>query len=103
MTTVDPTTLSPEELAAMRPVVAVWTPDQAGRFLDAAARERLYPLFHPIACRGLRRGEAVALRWEDVHFGGRSLRSRSRWSKWDRPPSGGAEDGHGHPDDVTRR
>jgi integrase len=69
---------TPERIAAwrrtgVRPAVAVWTPDQAGRFLDAAARERLYPLFHLIAYRGLRRGEAVGLRWEDVHFAGRSL------------------------------
>src|SRR3954447_7031094 len=69
---------TPERIAAwrrtgVRPPVAVWTPEQAGTFLDAAARERLYPLFHLIAYRGLRRGEAVGLRWEDVHFGGRSL------------------------------
>jgi integrase len=69
---------TPERIAAwrrtgVRPAVAVWTPEQAGRFLDAAARERLYPLFHLIAYRGLRRGEAVGLRWEDVHFAGRAL------------------------------
>lgn len=49
-----------------RPPVAVWTADQAGAFLDAAIRDRLYPLFHLVAYRGLRRGEAVGLRWEDV-------------------------------------
>jgi len=31
-----------------------------------AAQHRLYPLFHLIAYRGLRRGEAVGLRWQDV-------------------------------------
>jgi len=49
-----------------RPPVAVWTAQQAGAFLDVAAEHRLYPLFHLIAYRGLRRGEAVGLRWEDV-------------------------------------
>jgi hypothetical protein len=38
-----------------RPAVAVWTPQQAGAFLDAAVRHRLYPLFHLVAYRGLRR------------------------------------------------
>ncbi|GAC1569993.1 MAG: tyrosine-type recombinase/integrase [Candidatus Dormibacteria bacterium] len=46
--------------------VAVWTPEQAGAFLDAVAAERLYALYHLIAFRGLRRGEAVGLAWADV-------------------------------------
>ena len=50
----------------VRPAVAVWTAQQAGAFLDAAADDRLYPLFHLIAYRGLRRGEAVGLRWQDL-------------------------------------
>ena len=50
----------------VRPPVAVWTAQQAGRFLDLAQAHRLYPLFHLVAYRGLRRGEAVGLRWEDV-------------------------------------
>ena len=56
-----------------RPVVAVWTPEQTGSFLDAAAHERLYPIYHLIAYRGLRRGEAVGLRWEDVDVAGRQI------------------------------
>lgn len=48
------------------PSVAVWTAAQTGQFLDSAADDRLYPLFHLIAYRGLRRGEAVGLRWQDV-------------------------------------
>jgi len=53
----------------VRPPVAVWTPGQAGAFLDVAATHRLYPLFHLIAYRGLRRGEAVGVRWEDLDAG----------------------------------
>jgi integrase len=44
----------------------VWTPEQTGAFLDAVADERLYAVFHLIAMRGLRRGEACGLRWEDT-------------------------------------
>ena len=46
--------------------VMVWTPEQTGRFLDAAADDPLYPLFHLIAFRGLRRGEACGLHWTDL-------------------------------------
>jgi integrase len=44
----------------------VWTLTQLGAFLDAAEEDRLYALFHVIAFRGLRRGEAVGLNWSDI-------------------------------------
>lgn len=46
--------------------VMVWTPIQIGAFLDVAERDRLYALFHLIAFRGLRRGEAVGQDWVHV-------------------------------------
>ena len=46
--------------------VMVWTPAQLGALLDAAEGDRLYSLFHLIAHRGLRRGEAIGLAWTDV-------------------------------------
>lgn len=46
--------------------VMVWTPAQLGAFLDAATDDRQYAMFHLIAHRGLRRGEACGLRWVDV-------------------------------------
>ncbi|MFC5723500.1 tyrosine-type recombinase/integrase [Streptomyces gamaensis] len=47
--------------------VMVWTPEQAGEFLDflAARKERLYGLYHLITFRGLRRGEACGVRRAD--------------------------------------
>ena len=48
--------------------VMVWTPKQLGRFLDAAEDDRLYALFHLVAFRGLRRGEAVGQNWTDVNL-----------------------------------
>ena len=41
-------------------------PAQLGALLDAAEGDRLYSLFHLIAHRGLRRGEAIGLAWTDV-------------------------------------
>jgi integrase len=48
------------------PPVAVWTPAQTGQFLDSIEGHRLYALYHLIAFRGLRRGEAVGLPWTNV-------------------------------------
>lgn len=46
--------------------VMVWTAEQTGAFLDHAEGDRLYALYHLIAYRGLRRGEACGVRWTDV-------------------------------------
>jgi integrase len=48
--------------------VMVWTPEQTGQFLDHAVHDRLYPLFHLIAHRGLRRGEGCGLHWTETHL-----------------------------------
>jgi len=65
-----PVVWTPERVAAWqmtgkRPKVAVWTAEQTGAFLDHAD-DRLYALYHLIAFRGLRRGEAVGLCWAEV-------------------------------------
>jgi integrase len=46
--------------------VMVWTPEQTGAFLDSVADDRLYALWHLLAFRALRRGEAAGLRWAEV-------------------------------------
>ncbi|QBI55489.1 tyrosine-type recombinase/integrase [Streptomonospora litoralis] len=48
--------------------VMVWTPEQTTRFLERAYRDRLYALFHLIALKGPRRGEAVGLEWDSVRL-----------------------------------
>ncbi|GAB2835572.1 site-specific integrase [Streptomyces daliensis] len=48
--------------------VMVWTPEHTGRFLDHVAEDRLYALFHLVAFRGLRRGEACGQRWTDTRL-----------------------------------
>jgi integrase len=49
-----------------RPAVAVWTAAQTAQFLASIEGHRLYAVFHLIALRGLRRGEAAGLRWCDI-------------------------------------
>jgi len=43
-----------------------WSREQLKAFLHACADERLSPLWHTIAMTGMRRGEALGLRWSDV-------------------------------------
>jgi integrase len=54
------------EREGWRPVVGVWTAEQTAAFLAQVEGHRLYALFHLVALRGLRRGEAVGLRWSDL-------------------------------------
>jgi integrase len=53
--------------------VMVWTPEQAGTFLDFVTQDRLYLLWRLIAFRGTRRGEGCGVRWEDHSAKARSL------------------------------
>lgn len=56
-----------------RPQVAVWTAEQTAMFLEQVRDHQLYALFHVAALLGLRRGEAVGLRWCDVDLASRTL------------------------------
>ncbi|MGH9248815.1 MAG: tyrosine-type recombinase/integrase, partial [Acidimicrobiales bacterium] len=58
---------------ASRPRVAPWGPKDLGRFLDATNGDRLGSLWLLLAFTGLRRGEALALRWRDVHVEQREI------------------------------
>jgi integrase len=49
-----------------RPVVAVWTPAQLAEFLSAIVDHPMFGVYHLIAMRGLRRGEACGLWWDDL-------------------------------------
>jgi integrase len=60
-----------------RPAAAmVWTPEQAGAFLDAAADDELYAIWHLVAFRGLRRSEVLGLSWSDVDLDRRTVTVR---------------------------
>ncbi|WP_370413514.1 tyrosine-type recombinase/integrase [Streptomyces fradiae] len=53
--------------------VMVWTPEQTGAFLDFVADDRLYAMWHLIAFRGLRRGEACGQPWSETNLDQHSL------------------------------
>jgi integrase len=49
-----------------RPVVAVWTPAQLAQFLSAIAGHPMFAAYYIMSMRGLRRGEACGLVWDDL-------------------------------------
>lgn len=49
-----------------RPHFVPFTPEEATMFLKMARTDRLYPLYSVALAVGLRRGEALGLRWSDV-------------------------------------
>ena len=52
--------------AHTRPQVRPWEPAELGKFLDHAANHRDGIVFEVIASTGMRRGEALGLRWSDI-------------------------------------
>lgn len=53
-------------LARSKP--AVWSPEELAAFLDVAARDPMAPLWFLLGLEGMRRGEALGLRWGDVNW-----------------------------------
>jgi len=51
---------------AQRPTFTTWTAEQLSTFLTHWQGHRYLPLWHLLATTGLRRGEALGLRWQDV-------------------------------------
>jgi integrase len=47
----------------------VWTPEQAGQFLDFIQGDPLEDMLEVIAATGMRRGEACGLPWTEVTLG----------------------------------
>ena len=61
--------LAPENPKKAKP----WTPEQCQRFLKHISADRLANLYHLILITGMRRGESVGLRWQDVDLDRASL------------------------------
>jgi len=59
-----------------RPEVQPCSPDEARSFLDAVAGDRLEGLYTVALALGLRQGEALGLRWQDVDLDTGALRVR---------------------------
>jgi integrase len=59
-----------------RGTVRPWSADEARRFLTASRPDPLCPAFVMLILYGLRRGEALGLRWEDIDFDAGTIQVR---------------------------
>ena len=67
----------PSAKAAKAPPPKTWSASELRAFLDSVRGDRLHPLWMLYATAGLRRGEAVGLKWPDVDLEGARLAVRS--------------------------
>ena len=67
-----------------RPEMLTWTEDELRTFLEATAGDRLYPLWCLTAMSGMRRGEALGLRWGDVDFKAATITVNRQWKRGER-------------------
>jgi integrase len=58
--------------------ITPWSSDEAIGFLEAASSDPLYPAFVLQLLYGMRRGEVLGLRWQDVDRGSRMIRIRQQ-------------------------
>lgn len=61
--------------------MVVWNESQVERFLAHAEKDRLFMLFHLAVTTGLRQGELLALRWQDINLDKGVLRVRSVYTR----------------------
>jgi integrase len=59
-----------------RCTVRPWSADEARQFLAVSRSDPLYPAFVMLILYGLRRGEALGLRWEDIDFDAGTIQVR---------------------------
>lgn len=52
---------------------ATWTAEELRAFLEHVCEDRMYPLYHLVGTTGLRRGEALGVRWRDLDLDGARL------------------------------
>jgi integrase len=76
------------EREGWRPAVGVWTAEQTAAFLAQVQGHRLYALFHLVALRGLRRGEAAGLRWSALDLDAGTLAVTGQLQQLPRGPAG---------------
>lgn len=56
----------PKQRSFLQREMVTWDPKQLRTFLDSVRGDRFYPLWVVLATTGVRRGEALGLRWSDL-------------------------------------
>lgn len=67
---------APKLSSAPRRPMKVWTAQQLRTFIEGIADNRMYPAIYLAANTGLRRGEVLGLRWDDIDLDGMRLSVR---------------------------
>lgn len=67
------------------PETRTWTASELNAFLAHVARHHLSALFRLLATTGMRRGDALGLRWSDLHFEEGYLVIQRQYSRQGRP------------------
>lgn len=62
-----------------RTQIQTWSTAELRAFLDQVTSDRLQAMWRPLASTGMRRGEVLGLRWEDVDFELATLAVRRAW------------------------
>jgi integrase len=65
-----------EQPGKRTPEQQAWTAADLGRFVEASRADRCGALWHLLATTGMRRGELLGLRWQDVDLEARSVTVR---------------------------
>jgi len=61
-----------------------WTEDQLRCFLTATKDDRLYPIWCLTAMSGMRRGEVLGLRWDDLDLKAATISVNRQWKRGER-------------------
>lgn len=67
---------APKLSSAPRRPMKVWTAEQLREFIEGIADNRLYPAIYLSSSTGMRRGEVLGIRWEDIDLDGLRLSVR---------------------------
>lgn len=54
----------------------IWTPDELAHFLSAVRHEELFAMWRVLAWTGMRRGEALGLKWADLRIDAKTVTIR---------------------------
>nr|WP_269751019.1 site-specific integrase [Paenactinomyces guangxiensis] len=62
----------------------VWTPEEINRFLEVARPRRAFPIYYLTLMTGMRRGEVLGLKWEDIDFENSIIHVSRSWTVSDK-------------------
>lgn len=63
------------------PEMLTWNTHQLRAFFEASAEDRLFPIWRLTIMSGMRRGEVLGLRWDDVDFTASTVTVNRQWKR----------------------